>query len=80
MAKLVVKTCVKCGRTLYKTNNPMDTDEGVMCMSCWGDKAIAEGKIKVVPYDLPIDRPPVGCRACGGDYPNCKTGCNMFDY
>lgn len=22
---------------------------------------------------------PVGCRACGGDYPNCKTSCPMFD-
>ena len=22
---------------------------------------------------------PVGCAACGGDYPNCKTSCPMFD-
>ena len=22
---------------------------------------------------------PIGCAACGGDYPNCKTGCPMFD-
>ena len=22
---------------------------------------------------------PVGCRACGGPYPNCKTSCNLFD-
>ena len=22
---------------------------------------------------------PVGCRACGGDYPNCTTSCPMFD-
>lgn len=22
---------------------------------------------------------PEGCAACGGDYPNCKSGCPMFD-
>ena len=22
---------------------------------------------------------PVGCRACGGDYPRCKQGCPLFD-
>ena len=22
---------------------------------------------------------PSGCRACGGDYPNCKDSCSMFD-
>ena len=22
---------------------------------------------------------PVGCNACGGDYPNCKDSCPMFD-
>ncbi len=22
---------------------------------------------------------PVGCSACGGDYPNCTTSCPMFD-
>lgn len=22
---------------------------------------------------------PVGCLACGGDYPNCKDACPMFD-
>lgn len=25
------------------------------------------------------DVPPAGCRACGGDYPNCKTSCKLFD-
>lgn len=25
-----------------------------------------------------LDMPP-GCRACGGDYPNCITSCNMFE-
>lgn len=22
---------------------------------------------------------PVGCAACGGPYPKCKTSCNLFD-
>ena len=22
---------------------------------------------------------PVGCRACGGDYPLCRQGCPMYD-
>ena len=22
---------------------------------------------------------PVGCNTCGGDYPNCKSSCPMFD-
>ena len=22
---------------------------------------------------------PFGCRSCGGDYPNCKTSCSLFD-
>ena len=25
------------------------------------------------------DGVPVGCRACGGDYPNCKDACPLFD-
>ena len=23
--------------------------------------------------------PPVGCRACGGPYPDCKDSCPIFD-
>lgn len=22
---------------------------------------------------------PFGCSACGGDYPNCRQGCSLFD-
>ena len=22
---------------------------------------------------------PIGCRSCGGPYPNCKSSCPMFD-
>ena len=33
---------------------------------------------KSVVYDDDDDMP-AGCRACGGDYPNCTSSCPMFD-
>lgn len=34
-------------------------------------------------YELYFDdddsEPPVGCQACGGPYPQCKTSCSLFD-
>ncbi len=30
-------------------------------------------------YTRRPERIPVGCRACGGPYPECKAGCNLFD-
>ncbi len=30
-------------------------------------------------YDRHPHSIPAGCRACGGDYPDCKSGCPMFD-
>ena len=29
------------------------------------------------PYDS--DGIPDGCRECGGDYPNCRSSCNLYD-
>lgn len=29
--------------------------------------------------DDDYDDIPVGCRACGGDYPHCKYSCPLFD-
>jgi len=26
-----------------------------------------------------IDGAPIGCLACGGDYPNCKEACSIFN-
>ncbi len=26
-----------------------------------------------------LDEIPIGCTVCGGDYPNCKTSCPLFD-
>lgn len=30
-------------------------------------------------YRQHSERKPVGCRACGGPYPECKLSCNLFD-
>ena len=30
-------------------------------------------------YEDVADEVPVGCSACGGDYPNCTTSCPLFD-
>lgn len=42
------------------------------------DCAIANTELDIEEgvYDGEI---PVGCRACGGDFPNCKTSCPIFD-
>ena len=29
--------------------------------------------------EFDYDDIPFGCRACGGDYPNCTTSCPLFD-
>ena len=30
-------------------------------------------------YARHSERIPVGCRACGGPYPDCRSSCNLFD-
>ena len=30
-------------------------------------------------YDRHPEKIPVGCRACGGPYPECRSSCNLFD-
>lgn len=30
-------------------------------------------------FDKHPERIPSGCRACGGPYPECRSGCNLFD-
>lgn len=30
-------------------------------------------------YDEELDEPPLGCKACGGPYPNCVSSCNLYD-
>lgn len=30
-------------------------------------------------FEMMEEKIPEGCRACGGDYPNCKDSCKLFD-
>ena len=43
----------------------------------------SDGSEELVDHTLDFlvgeDDIPAGCRACGGDYPNCKSGCKLFD-
>jgi hypothetical protein len=58
------------------------TDDGWECPSC-GVTADEEGNVSEEDeYDFIYGRPdgiPSGCVTCGGDYPNCKDSCNLFD-
>lgn len=58
-------TCPVCGRRLRK-----DRDFS----GYW------DGETYVCDYCSENDDDiPEGCRACGGDYPDCTEGCPMFD-
>ena len=56
------------------------------CTECGSVNDVSEDNIRFddddeyssSPLDDILDTPE-GCRACGGDYPNCKTSCPMFD-
>ena len=47
------------------------------CERC-AEKKGNENSKKVFRVEQPI-YVPVGCRACGGPYPMCRTSCPMFD-
>jgi len=55
------------------------------CLSCGNSNKI--GKSEIIFDNLEnfpfgsneAEEPPVGCRACGGPYPNCMTSCSLFD-
>lgn len=58
------------------------------CTECGHKNKIAESEIidnqiAVEVYDNEYykekEEVPEGCKACGGNYPYCKSGCNMFD-
>lgn len=59
--------CESCGKKQREKDGPINYYGKVLCQSCWRE---AESLENVTP---------VGCRACGGDYPNCKDSCNLFD-
>jgi hypothetical protein len=73
-------SCLVCGEKMKKTGNA--TWECTECHaeateSCHGGLAF-DGEY-FDDYGEDDGDIPVGCRACGGDYPNCKDSCPMFD-
>lgn len=47
------------------------------CTECGETNFIDESEI--IYDDDDEDEVPVGCAACGGPYPSCKTSCPIFD-
>ena len=56
----------------------------VNCPDC-GEEMVYDGKnwccheCGLTLLEDDVDGVPEGCAACGGDYPNCKDSCPMFD-
>ena len=48
-----------------------------ICTECGAVNDVSEDNILYDSGDE--DEIPEGCAACGGDYPNCKDSCPMFD-
>ena len=59
--------CLACGAEFYRG------EDGEMALCGFHD---IDDNEEEEDDDVGI---PVGCRACGGDYPNCKDSCPMFD-
>ena len=55
--------CTECGADAWMS------DYGILCFDA----------VYFDDDDENIDGIPVGCVACGGNYPNCTTSCPMFD-
>ena len=54
-----------------------EDDENWICPEC-GYTMAKDGEY-IEDDDDDSDRVPFGCAACGGDYPNCKDSCPIFD-
>ena len=67
--------CNKCGALMDRKEDPAGGCDIFVCPSCrW--------EIDEMEYEYEDEDPldiPVGCRACGGPYPQCKTSCKLFD-
>lgn len=70
--------CIFCGGEMFSTD-PNDNSHQY-CYTC--ESWLIDGEwVKNEEY---FDRPkegdvPLACEACGGPYPLCADGCNLFD-
>ncbi|WP_303330914.1 hypothetical protein [Bacteroides acidifaciens] len=79
--------CNKCGAVMDRREDPNGGCDIYACPSCgWevdemdyeyedSEEEWTEGTLESYKGNVP----PVGCRACGGPYPHCKTSCKLFD-
>lgn len=77
-----LKTC-SCGNGFYEDTVVqdlvyvgLDPDEydGTCCFDCAYYEMTGRD---YDPYDS--NGVPDGCRECGGDYPNCRSSCSLYD-
>ena len=74
------KKCPDCDGLLVDDGyDPQEQCDMYLCSNC-GGYFRADGDFDEIPVeDSDDDDIPEGCKACGADYPNCKTSCNAFD-
>lgn len=65
--------CTKC-RELMNLNG-----DKLICPSCGHTIDHDEYDDYELYFDEDDSEPPIGCQACGGPYPQCKTSCKLFD-
>ena len=66
------KKCPCCGEFLH------NKDGDIICVGCGYEDY--EYYIRLANrYKPKPEKVPVGCEACGGPYPDCKTSCNLFN-
>ena len=80
--------CNRCGAVMRQTEDPKTGCGIYICPSC-GLKMDEEDyeyesdeEVEWTEEMLDMEQgdiPPAGCRACGGQYPACKTSCKLFD-
>lgn len=84
--------CNKCGALLDRKPDPEGGCDLYVCPACgWEidemDYEYESGDPMEMVTDeygntylvYKEDKPPAGCRACGGPYPDCKPTCRMYD-
>lgn len=82
--------CNECGAVMERKSDPNGGCDIYVCPSCgWEmdemdyeyeqDKGYEKEWTSELMEIYRDDIPSVGCRACGGPYPYCKTSCKLFD-
>lgn len=79
--------CDNCGAYMNEQDGFTTEDGAWECEECGYENDVSEDNIVddddcddgTNPSYDDDDEIPEGCEACGGDYPNCKDSCPLFD-